>query len=186
MHKKTYTLVFVLGILFFGLSGILWYGISSVITLKNEENALRGEFQSWVRRSKQMSSFYNTLEEAKRIKEATQEYYFVPTEENQILLISGLERAVRESGAKGEVKSLDVSSDYTKVAGGISLSGDWNSVFHALLSLEAYPIGLSLNDIAITEERSSANDVLVSASSTPKTIYRANIQFSITNIRKPE
>lgn len=186
MHKKTYILLLISFALLVSLSGVIWYALSSVVTLKDEENILRGELQSWVKRSKQTSSLQNTLIEARRVKLAMDDYFFVPTEENQIALISDLERVIKETGSAGEVKSLDVNADYSKVVGSITVSGEWNNVYHTLLALEAYPIKLNLDDISILEEKSGVAETKNGVAPNKKLNYRANIKFTITNTRKPK
>lgn len=180
MKKRTYTLLISSFILLLTLGGVLWYGLNSVVNLKEEESTLRGEMESWIKKSKQATTLQSTLTEAKKVKGVIDEYFFVPTEENQISLISDLEKIIKDTGSAGEIKSLDVMPDYSKVVGSIVIHGEWNDVYHTLVALEAYPIKLNLDDVSISEQQNVGVD-----SKTKKPTYVANVKFTITNIHKP-
>lgn len=179
MKKRTYVLLISSFILLLALGGVLWYGVNSVVTLKEQEGTLRGEMESWIKKGRQTTNLQNTLTEAKKVKGNIDEYFFVPTEENQITLISDLEKIIKDTGSTGEVKSLDVMTDYSKVIGSLSIHGEWNDVYHTLLALEAYPIKLNLDDVSISELQTSVEN------KGKKPIYNANVRFTITNIHKP-
>ncbi len=182
MNKKInilFGLSFILAAIMFV---VIWYGLTSIVELKKEENTLRGEMQSWIKRSKQTASLQNTLTEAKNVKEDMQEYYFDPTEENQIMFISDLEKIIKETKSTGEVRSLDVSPDNTKVVGSINVYGEWNDVYHTLLALETYPIKLKFDDVSISEDNTV--DPSLSASKEKRQKYRAIVRFTIINIQK--
>ncbi len=183
MNKRTYILLSISSLILIILGGILWYGITSVVSLKDEENVLRGEMQAWIKRSKQTSSLQNTLLEAKKAKASMDNYYFVATEENQIALISEIETLIKDTGSKGEVNSIDVAPDYSRLIGSVTIVGEWNDVYHSLLALEAYPIKINLDDTYITEDSSIAFE---SKAKSGRPVYRAVVRWTITNVRKPE
>ncbi len=163
---------------------ILFQGIYSIFSLKKEEGSLRGEMEAWVKKGKQTSSLQNTLVQAKKVRELINKYFFDPTEENQILLISDIEKIVRDTGSSGEVKSFDLLNDKSKIIGSVLITGEWSNVYHTILALEAYPIKLNLDDVSILEDRVIPGDEKNKISQ--KIIYRANIRFTITNIAKSE
>lgn len=179
MQKRTYVTLIVAIVLALILGGVLWYGVSSIITLKGEEDTARGEFQSWIRKSKQVLSLRKTLDRAAAVDASLQEFSFAVTDENQIQLISDLERIGKVTGVKAEVKDLSVSPDSTSLAGSLTFTGDWTSVYHALASLEVYPIKIFVSDVTIGEETSQ------STTGVAKMNYRANVRFVLLHTHKP-
>lgn len=169
----------VAAVLALSLGGFAWYGVSAIITLKGESDVARGEFQSWIRKSKQVLSLRKTLDRAAAVDASLQEFSFTVTDENQIQLISDLERIGRVTGAKAEVKDLEVSPDSTSVSGSLTFIGDWKSVYHALEALEVYPFKMFISDVTI-----GADQTLV-ATGPAKTNYRANVRFILMHTHKP-
>lgn len=186
MKNKTYILFMISISLFIVLSGVLYYGVTSILTLKNDESTLRGELDSWLKRSRDSSTLQENLTEAKKVREEMNNYLFVATEENQISFISEMESIIKRTGTKGEVKSLDVAADYSKMICSLTFSGSWADVYHTLLALEAYPIKINLDDVSVVEEKimdiASKNDKV----SSPLQQYRANVKFTITSMIKPK
>ncbi len=179
MQKRTYITLAISIVLALVLGIAVWYGVSAIITLKNESDVSRGEFQSWIRKSKQVLSLRKTLDRAAAVDASLQEFSFTVTDENQIQLISDLERIGKVTGAKAEVRDLEVAPDSTSLSGSLTFTGEWGNVYHALAALEAYPVKFYLSDVSINEYQGTT------ASATTKTIYRANVRFTILHTHKP-
>lgn len=179
MQKRTYVTLIVVAVIALLLGGALWYGVSSIVSLKSEEDTARGEFQSWIRKSKQVLSLRKTLDRAAAVDASLQEFSFVVTDENQIQLISDLERIGKVTGVKTEVKDLAVSPDATSLAGSLTFTGEWTSVYHALAALEVYPIKIFVSDVTVSEEP------VQSTTGPAKTNYRANVRFMLLHTHKP-
>lgn len=182
MKKKTIILLFISVSLFFILGGFIYYGANSLLTLKRESSELKGELNAWLKRSKQSYNLQELLEETKKVKSQIDLYYFNPNQENQIAFISEIESIIRKTGTKGEVRSLDVLPDNSKVICSVTFAGEWSNVYHTLLALESYPIKINLDDISIVEEKTNDSLSKIEKGQTPQ--YRANIKFTITNILK--
>lgn len=180
MQKRTYVTLIVAAVLALGLGGFVWYGIDAIITLKQESDATRGEFQSWIRKSKQVLSLRKTLDKAAAVDASLEEFSFIVTDENQIQLISDLERIGKVTGVKAEVRDLEVAPDSSSVSGSLSLIGDWKSVYHALAALEVYPFRLFVSDVSIVEDAAQA------VAGTARSNYRANVRFVLLHTHKPK
>lgn len=183
MKRKTYIILLISISLMMILGGILFYGASSVLSLKEQGSTLRGELDSWLRRSRDSSNLQETLAKAKNVKTEMDNYVFVATEENQIAFISEIENIMSRTGTRGEVRSLDVTPDYTKLICSITFSGDWPNVYQTILALEAYPIKINLDDVSIVEEKPT--ETTPSNAKILSQEYRANVKFTITSMRKP-
>jgi hypothetical protein len=179
MQKRTYITLTVAALLAIIFGGIVWYGVDAITTLKGESDAARGEFQSWIRKSKQVLSLRKTLDRAAAVDASLQEFSFSVTDENQIQLISDLERIGKVAGVKAEVRDLEVAPDSTSVAGSLSFIGDWKSVYHAIAALEVYPFKIFVSDVTINE------DTPTQVGTATKTNYRANVRFVLLHTHKP-
>jgi hypothetical protein len=180
MQKRTYVTLIIAVLFALILGGFTWYAVDAVITLKNESDAARGEFQSWIRKSKQVLSLRKTLDRAAAVDSSLQQFSFTVTDENQIQFISDLERIGRVTGAKADVRDLEVAPDFTSVSGSLSFIGDWKSVYHALAALEVYPVKIFVSDVTINPDQSQVT------SSAQKPQYRANVSFVLLHTHKPQ
>ncbi|HXK37730.1 MAG TPA: hypothetical protein VJ579_01550 [Candidatus Paceibacterota bacterium] len=179
MQKRTYITLIVAALLAVILGGIVWYGIDAITTLKGESDTARGEFQSWIRKSKQVLSLRKTLDRAVAVDASLQEFSFTVTDENQIQLISDLERIGRVTGVKAEVRDLEVAADSSSIAGSLSFIGEWKNVYHAIAALEVYPFKLFISDITISEDSPSQSGGV------SRVNYRANVRFTLLHTHKP-
>lgn len=186
MKNKTIILLFVSIFLLFTLGGIIYYGANSLLELKRESSELKGELTAWLKRSKESYNLQDLLEETKKVKTQIDLYYFNPSEENQIAFISQVEGIIKKTGSRGEVRSLDMMPDYSKVICSVTFAGKWENVYHTLLALESYPIKINLDDVSIVEEKNSESIEKSEKGLAQIPQYRANVKFTITNIQKPK
>lgn len=179
MQKRTYVTLIIAALLALILGGVTWYGVDAIIALKNNSDSTRGEFQSWIRKSKQVLSLRKTLDRAAAVDASLKEFSFAVTDENQIQLIADFERIGRMTGVKAEVRDLEVSPDSTSLAGSLTFIGEWKKVYHALAALEVYPIKIFISDVSINEDQSAV------AMGSAKANFRANVRFILLHTHKP-
>jgi hypothetical protein len=175
-------LISLLSLLFLG--GVLYYGANSLLELKRESAELKGELNGWLKRSKETYNLKDLLDETKKVKSQIGLYSFNPSEENQIAFISEIESIIRKTGTTGEVKSLDVTPDFSKLICSVTFAGKWDDVYHTLLALESYPVKIYLDDVSIIEEKNSDTSPKTGKILFQSPEYRASVKFTITNISK--
>ena len=157
--------------------GIFLWEYQSIQTLKSKEMILRGEMQSWVKKGKQMTTFYSVLDEAKRVSQLLTKGYFFPSEEEQIRLITTLEQLAQTFALKAEVRSLELAPDYAHVSGVIACSGAASAVIEYMRTLEVFPHRLIIDEVSLQSKG------VQSIQSTQS--VEAILTFRIIDIQKP-
>lgn len=137
----------------------------------------RGEMQSWVKKGKQMTSFYSVLDEAKRVSGLLQDEYFFPSEEEQIQLITALEQLAQQFSLTAEIRSLESAADYSKVSGVIACSGTYDALMAYLQALEVFPYRIAIDEVSIQTKNNQHIH--------PKQIVETVLTFHLVDIQKP-
>jgi Tfp pilus assembly protein PilO len=177
MQKKTVWMIAFSLLFLIATSTLYVWGYTSIHELKSEEMVFRGEMQAWVKKGKQMTSFYSVLDEARRVSALFAEEHFFPSEEKQIQLITALEQLAQKFGLTAEIRSLESAADYSKVSGVIACSGSYAALMEYLQAVEVFPYRVAIDEISIQTKSGQYIQ--------PKQTVEAILTFHLVDIQKP-
>ena len=138
--NKTLNILIVLALLNMIGGGLLWYGYAHMQNMKDSESALLTELSGENLKGQKMVALRQTLASAEKERETLEKFLIDPSEENQIKLISQIEKLGTTTGAFIDTTSFDrTASVPPSLHGNFSIRGKWGELYHFLRLIESYP-----------------------------------------------
>jgi Tfp pilus assembly protein PilO len=153
--KKSLNILIVLAVLDLALLGALWYGYTSMQDIKTEESDLRAQLAEESQKGQKLKALRDTLAAASKDKEQLERYLVDPSDENQIQLISRIERLATTTGVTITTNSFDlVQAKPPALHGEFAVDGSWKQIYRFLRLIEEFPtrVVISRYDIHVANQ----------------------------------
>ena len=139
--RKIINLFIVLSLLDIVGAGLLWYGYLYIQSEKNKETELRVQISEESQKGQKLATLKRTLASANKDHQELVQFLIDPSEENQIQLISGIEKL---GSSTAQISAETTSFELTATApialrGSLTLKGSWRRLYHFLRLIEEYP-----------------------------------------------
>lgn len=146
--KKTLNILIVLALLDVVGIGFFWYGYTKMIDIKQQESELRSELAEEQQKGRKLDALRSTLASAVKDREQLERYLIDPSDENQIQLISRVEKlGIKTTGVEITTTSFDYLSTakVPTLHGEFTLSGTWKELYQLLRLIEEFPARVIIN-----------------------------------------